>query len=189
MSVRVEIAAERQPGASVRFATERSYEARPGSSTPFRLVSMSYRDVLLVLHIAGAGTWLGANVVQAVVPPMAARRSAEVLAGWYRITSSMASRLYVPAAILILITGVLMVLDNEAYGFGTLFVTIGFGMIVVGALFGQFVFGPGGEAAADAVESGEASAIRATVGRLTRYGVIDTVLLLFTITAMVLRLG
>lgn len=150
---------------------------------------MSYRDVLLVLHIAGAGTWLGANVVQAVVPPMAARRSAEVLAGWYRITSSMASRLYVPAAILILITGVLMVLDNEAHGFGTLFVTIGFGMIVVGALFGQFVFGPGGEAAADAVESGEASAIRATVGRLTRYGVIDTVLLLLTITAMVLRLG
>ena len=150
---------------------------------------MSYRDVLLVLHIAGAGTWLGANVVQAVVPPMAARRSAEVLAGWYRITSSMASRLYVPAAILILITGVLMVLDNEAYGFGKLFVTIGFGMIVVGALFGQFVFGPGGEAAADAVESGEPSAIRATVGRLTRYGVIDTVLLLLTITAMVLRLG
>jgi hypothetical protein len=77
---------------------------------------MTYRDILLVLHIAGAGTWLGANVVQAVVPPMAARRSADVLAGWYRITSSMASRLYVPAAILILTTGVLMVLDNEAYG-------------------------------------------------------------------------
>lgn len=150
---------------------------------------MTYGEVLLVLHIAGAGTWLGANVVQAVVPPMAARRSAEVLAGWYRITSAMASRLYVPAALLILLTGVLMVLDDEAYGFGSLFVTIGFGMIVVGALFGQFVFGPGGDAAAEAVESGDREAIRSTVGRLTRYGVVDTLLLLFTITAMVLRLS
>jgi len=150
---------------------------------------MTYRDILLVLHIAGAGTWLGANVVQAVVPPVAARKSAEVLAGWYRITSAMATRVYIPAAILILVTGVLMVLDNEAYGFGTLFVTIGFGMIIVGSVLGQFVFGPGGEAAADAVESGDPGAIRSAVGHLTRYGVIDTVLLLFTITAMVLRLS
>ena len=150
---------------------------------------MTYREILLVLHIAGAGTWLGANVVQAVVPPLAARKSAAVLAGWYRITSALATRLYVPAAILILITGVLLVLEIDAYGFGHLFVTIGFGMIVVGALLGQFVFGPGGDAAADAVESGEPGAIRTTVGRLTRFGLIDTLLLLFTITAMVLRLA
>jgi hypothetical protein len=67
-------------------------------------------------------------------------------------------------------------------------VTIGFGMIVVGALLGIFVFGPGGDAAADAVESGDQSAIRAAVARITRWGLIDTLLLLFTITAMVLRL-
>jgi hypothetical protein len=152
------------------------------------LGAMTYRDILLVLHIAGAGTWLGANVVQAVVPPMAARAGTVTLAGWYRITSGM-SRLYIPAAILILVTGVLLVLDSDAYGFGSLFVTIGFGMIVVGALFGQFVFGPGGEKAAEAVEAGDGPAIRKAVGRLTAFGVIDTLLLLFTITAMVLRLG
>lgn len=150
---------------------------------------MTYLEILLVLHIVGAGTWLGANVVQAVVPPIAARKSPEVLAGWYRITSVMATRVYVPAAILILITGVPMVLDNDAYGFGSLFVTIGFGMIIVGALLGQFVFGPGGEAAAEAVESGDPGAVRSAVGSLTRYGLIDTLLLLFTITAMVLRLA
>ncbi|MFZ0013487.1 MAG: hypothetical protein WAL25_05155 [Acidimicrobiia bacterium] len=150
---------------------------------------MSYHQILLVLHIAGAGTWLGANVVQAVVPPVATRTSSVVLAGWYRITSALATRVYVPAAILILVTGVLMVLDSPAYGFGTLFVTIGMGMIVVGALLGQFVFGPGGEAAAAALESGDVESERRSVGRLTRYGLIDTLLLLFTITAMVLRLG
>lgn len=149
---------------------------------------MTYREVLLVLHIAGAGTWLGANVVQAVVPPLAARSGAAVLAGWYRITSVMARRLYMPAAIVILITGVLLVLDSDAYGFGSVFVTIGFGMIVVGAVLGIVVFGPGGETAADAVESGEQSTIQTAVARLTRWGLIDTLLLLFTITVMVLRL-
>lgn len=150
---------------------------------------MSYREILLILHIVGAGTWLGANIVQAVVPPLAARQGAAALAGWYRVTAGMSSRLYIPAAILVLLTGVLMVLESEAYGFGTLFVTIGFGMIVVGALLGQFVFGPGGEAAAEAVESGDGNRVRAAVAKLTRYGVIDTLLLLFTIVAMVLRLS
>lgn len=150
---------------------------------------MSYREILLILHIAGAGTWLGANIVQAVVPPMAARQGVATLAGWYRITSAMSARLYVPAAILILLTGVLLVVDSEVYGFGELFVTIGFGMIVIGALLGQFVFGPGGQEAAEAVETEDPVQIRRVVGRLTRFGLIDTLLLLFTITAMVLRLG
>lgn len=148
---------------------------------------MTYRDMLLVLHIAGVGTWLGANVVQAVVPPAAARLSAATLSGWYRLTSALARRLYIPAAILILVTGALLVLQSEEYSFGSLFVTIGLGMIVVGAVLGSVVFGPGGETAADAVESGDPAAIRSAVGRLTRWGLVDTLLLLFTITAMVIR--
>ena len=150
---------------------------------------MDYGEVLLVIHIAAAGTWLGANVVQAVVPPLAAKEGQATLAGWYRLTSAMSTRLYIPAAVLILLTGVLMVLNSDAYGFGDIFVTIGFGMIVIGAVLGSRVFGPGGEQAAAAVESGDQGAIKQSVGRLTRFGLIDTLLLLFTITAMVLRLN
>jgi hypothetical protein len=94
-----------------------------------------------------------------------------------------------PAAILILATGIWMVLLVDAYGFGTLFVTIGFGMILVGALLGIFVFDPASERAADAIESGDQEAARSATGRVAAFGVLDTVLLLFTITAMVLRLG
>lgn len=149
---------------------------------------MSYRDILLVLHIAGAGTWLGANVVQAVVPPAAARAGKTTLAGWYRLTSVMARRLYIPAALLILATGVLLVLQDGNYEFGSTFVTIGFGMIVVGAVLGSLIFGPGGDAAAEAVESEDPSAIKTAVARLTRWGIVDTLLLLFTIAVMVIRL-
>jgi uncharacterized membrane protein len=150
---------------------------------------MELRDVLLILHIAGAGAWLGANIVQAMAPSLAARQGPAVQAGWYRVAAKLSSRLYMPAAILILVTGVWMVLLNDAYGFGTLFVTIGFVMIIIGALLGILVFDRGSEKAATAIETGDEAVIRSTTGRIAGFGVLDTVLLLFTITAMVLRLG
>ena len=149
---------------------------------------MTYRETLLVLHIIGVGAWLGANVVQAVVPPAAARIGTATLAGWYRLSSVLSRRLYMPAAILILITGVALVIDSDVYGFGSTFVTIGFGMIILGGLAGIVVFAPGGERAAEAVESGDGGMIRSAVSRLTAWGLVDTLLLIFTITAMVLRL-
>jgi hypothetical protein len=82
-----------------------------------------------------------------------------------------------------------MVLLSDAYGFGTLFVTIGLAMIIIGALLGILVFDRGSQQAATAIEAGEQAAIRSATGRLAGFGVLDTVLLLFTITAMVLRLG
>lgn len=150
---------------------------------------MDFRDILLVLHIAGAGVWLGANVVQAVAPPLAASQGPEVLAGWYRITARLSSRLYMPAALTILITGVFLVLESEAYGFDSLFVGIGMGMIVVGAVLGVVVFAPVGRRAADEIESGGVRQARASVARLAGFGLLDTVLLLFTVIVMVLRWG
>lgn len=150
---------------------------------------MNFRDILLVLHIAGAGVWLGANVVQAVTPPLAASQGPEVLAGWYRITARLSSRLYMPAGITILITGIFLVLESDAYGFDSLFVGIGMGMIVVGAVLGIVVFGPGGERAAQAIDSGDSGRARSETARLTGFGVLDTLLLLFTVIVMVLRWG
>ena len=150
---------------------------------------MELKDVLLILHIAGAGTWLGANVVQAMAPSLAARQGPAAHAGWYRVAAKLASRLYMPAAILLLATGIWMVLLVDAYGFGTLFVTIGFGMILIGAVLGILVFDRGSERAATAIDGGDQAAIRSATGRVAVFGVLDTVLLLFTITAMVLRLG
>ncbi len=151
---------------------------------------MDVREIMLVLHIAGVGAWLGANVVQAMVPTMAAKQGGETAAGWYRIAGRLSTRLYMPAAILILITGVILVLQSgEAYSFGSVFVTMGFVMIVIGALLGKFVFEPGSERAAVAIESGDQGAIKTAVARLATFGTVDTLLLLFTITAMVIRLG
>ncbi|MGH8950491.1 MAG: DUF2269 family protein [Acidimicrobiia bacterium] len=150
---------------------------------------MELRQILLVLHIVGAATWFGANIVQALAPGMTAKQGPQAAAGWYRVAAGLSTRLYMPASILILATGIWMVLITDEYSFGSTFVTIGFGMIVVGALFGIIVFGPGSERAAQAIEAGDKEAIRSTAGRIAAFGTVDTLLLLFTITAMVLRLG
>ncbi len=150
---------------------------------------MELRDILLVLHIAAAGTWLGANMVQAVAPSMTAKQGPAAAAGWFRVAAGLSTRLYMPAAIVLLATGIWMVLLTDAYGFGTVFVTIGFAMIVVGTLLGIFVFERGSLRAADAIDAGDEMAAKASRGRLAGFGILDTVLLLFTITAMVLRLG
>jgi hypothetical protein len=150
---------------------------------------LELRDILLALHIAGAGTWLGANMVQAVAPSMAAKQGPAAAAGWFRVAAGLSTRLYMPAAIVLLATGIWMVLINDAYGFGTLFVTIGFAVIVIGTLLGIFVFERGSVRAADAIDSGDQAAVKAARGRLAGFGILDTVLILFTITVMVLRLG
>jgi len=150
---------------------------------------VDFRDILLVLHIAGAGTWLGANIVHAVAPPLAARQGSAALAGWHRISTGLNSRLYIPASITILVTGILLVLQSNAYGFDSLFVGIGMGMIVVSSVLGIVVFGPGGERAAEAIDSGDDERARSETARLTGFGVLDTLLLLFTMIVMVLRWG
>lgn len=150
---------------------------------------LDFRDIMLVVHIAGAGTWLGANVVQAVVPPLAARQGEAVVAGWYRLTSGLSSHLYMPAGITILVTGIFLVLESDAYGFDSLFVGIGMGMVAVGAVLGIVVFGPGGQRTAEALESGDTAQARSAQARIAGFGVLDTVLLLFTFTVMVLRWG
>lgn len=147
-------------------------------------------NVLLWLHIVGVGTWLGANVVQAVAPPLAASQGSEVAAGWFRMGRALGTRLYMPAGILVLVTGVLLVLDSDdAYGFGDLFVTIGFAMIVLGIVLGNVFIDKAAEGAAEAVESGDQGRIRQAVAKLSTFGLIDTLALLFTIYAMVARLG
>ena len=147
---------------------------------------MDLNSALLIVHIAAAGTWLGANLVQAVVPSMMAKQGMEATAGWYRVSAGF-NRLYMPAGILLLATGVWLVLQIDAYGFGTRFVTVGFVMIVLGVVLGIAVFAPGGEAAAEAIESGDQSRIKKATAKLATWGTVDTLLLLFTIGAMVTR--
>ena len=118
---------------------------------------------------------------------MMGRHGPDATAGWYRVAGKLGTRLYMPASVLILITGILLVLQVDAYGFGTRFVTVGFAMIIIGAVLGIVVFEPGSEKVAAAIEAGDQGGIRQAVTRIAGFGAFDTLLLLLTIAAMVVR--
>lgn len=146
--------------------------------------------MLLFFHIAAAGTWLGANMVQLAVGTMGRSEGSAFLAGWMRVAARLGGRLYMPAGILVLGTGVGLVLGSEgAYEFEDLFVVIGVAVVIIGAVLGPAVFTPTGFKAAGAVERGDEATARAASGRLAGFGALDTLLVLFAMLAMVLRLG
>ena len=111
-----------------------------------------------------------------------------MVSGWYRIAANL-NRVYLPAAGLILITGILMVTEVAAYELETPFVVVGFMMIAIGAALGIVVFQPTSQEAASAIDSGDQAAVRTATRKLTLFGVLDTVLVIATITSMVMKLG
>lgn len=144
-------------------------------------------SVLLFVHILAAGTWFGTNVVQALLNRRMQREPDEVAANWLRTTVAFGSRVYTPAAVLLLITGIWMIAINPAYDFENAFAIIGVVMVIIGAVLGARVFGPVGAAAAELREKGDAAT--SLYSRLQTFGAIDTALLTITIAAMVWRWG
>ena len=97
--------------------------------------------------------------------------------------------LFSPAAILVLVTGVWMVLIEDAYEFEQAFVVIGFIAVAVGAFLGTRVYGPTGSDIADLHESGDSTRADERHRRIATLGLGEIALLLFTVWVMVSRLG
>lgn len=147
------------------------------------------RTTLLALHIIGAGTWLGANLVQAFMSSRIPNASAEVRRWWAESVGAMTRLLYNVAAIVILVTGVWMVLRTDYFSFSDTFISIGFLAILIGAVLGMAVFGPGMRQLVAAISSGDADAEASITRRLATFGIIDTLVVVVTIVAMVAKWG
>lgn len=145
-------------------------------------------SVLLYIHILAAGAWIGTSVVQAVTNDRMSKESDEVAVGWLNAVVRWGTVIYAPAAVLVLVTGIWMVaISNEVYRFESLFVVIGFGMVVIGVYFGNRIIGPLSLKAAGLRARGEDAG--PVYGRLRTFGLIDMILLLITFAAMVGRWG
>jgi hypothetical protein len=85
----------------------------------------------------------------------------------------------------VLVTGVGLVLDNEVIEFSDTFVSIGFLAVIIGAVLGMAVFGPGSRKLTSAIESGDEATEKSLNSRLAVFGLLDTLVVVFTIAAMV----
>lgn len=144
---------------------------------------------VLWIHILAAASWFGGGVATQLGGQIFASEPDASRAGWYRLVVRLGQILYTPAAVVVLITGVLLVTGSEAYGFGSTFVSIGFLAVIVGAGLGMAVYGPRSRAASAALESGDTSGASAAIARIRQAGLLELGLLAVTIASMVWKWG
>ena len=146
-------------------------------------------DSLLFIHIAAVAIWVGAGVTQLVVSPAMHRAGGPAAAEWMRQVVRLGRVLFSPAAVIVLVTGILMVLDSVLYEFEQAFIVIGFIAVVIGGVLGTRVYGPGGTEIAELHDSGETEEATEKLTRILSIATAEVGFLLFTIWAMVNRLG
>ena len=144
---------------------------------------------VLWIHILAAASWFGGGVATQIGGQIFAAEPESSRAGWYRLVLRLGQILYTPAAVIVLISGILLVTGNEAYGFDATFVSIGFLSVIVGAGLGMAVYGPRSRAASAALESGDAGAASSAIARIRQAGLLELALLAVTIASMVWKWG
>ena len=145
-------------------------------------------DLLLVLHIVGVATWLGANMVQFLSTRRLVAQGGQVAAAWTATTLLWGRILYMPAAVLVLVTGTWLVLDG-AWEFSDVFVSVGFTVIIIATILGIVVTAKIGERATAAFGAGDDAAGNAEINKLMSWAILDTVLIVIAIIAMVGKWG
>ncbi|MEX2278685.1 MAG: DUF2269 family protein [Acidimicrobiia bacterium] len=144
---------------------------------------------LLFLHIAAAAAWIGATVRQFAEAPVARAGQPVARALWHRNQVAMGTRLFAPAAVVVLVSGIWMVVSNDAVGFGTPFISIGFAAVIFGVAVGPAVFGKRGEAAAAKLDEGDVAGADAIAKKTRPIELLDLAILLVTLAAMVWKWG
>lgn len=142
-------------------------------------------QALLWIHIIGAAIWFGGGVATHFGDRVLGRESDAVRAGWYRLVLAYGQRLYTPAAIVILLTGIFLVTGNAQFEFSSAFVSIGFVTVIIGGILGGTVFGPQARIASQAFDGGDPNVAEAAVSRIRTASMGETALLAFTMAAMV----
>lgn len=145
--------------------------------------------LLLSIHIMAVAVWLGAGVTQLVVNPAMQNIGGAPAAAWMRQTVRLGLRVITPAAVLILITGVWLVLRETVFEFEQTFVTLGFFTVIVGGVLGARVFGPRGRELAALHEAGEKAQAGERHKKLAFFALVEIALIVITIFAMVDRTG
>ncbi len=146
------------------------------------------KDFWMIIHILGAGTWFGANLIQVFMTPRVARVGGASAALWQRSVAVMGVFVYSPAAIVVLVSGLFLVsTSDDVYTYSDAFVILGILTVVTGAVLGIRYFGPKAEQAADAYEKGERSSGDAIAKKAGAVWAMDSVLVMVTLATMVLK--
>ena len=143
------------------------------------------REVLLLFHILGAAAWIGGGIYSWAGYTRLLRSD---FAGGSIPTLDRVSQWYFgPAAGVTLISGVLLVFTQEAWGWGDGFVLIGLGAFLFSAIWQGLVGSKVEKRVAAAAEGGED--LDGAVAAFNRNATVDVAVLVIVVWAMVSKLG
>ena len=117
-------------------------------------------------------------------------RDNAVAPAWLRAVEKSSGPIYGTAAVVILATGIYLVLGSDgAYSFGSIFVGIGLGILIILGAMGGLVFGRKTKQMIALFDSGRATEVPTVYRSLSFFGILDTVLLAIAVLAMVSKWG
>ena len=146
-------------------------------------------DFLLIIHVLAAATWIGAGVLSGFAGSRMAGEGGPAELGWARVSRDASFKVFIPAAIATALSGILMVVFNDAYDWGDAFVIIGLTVVVIGGVIGGAVHRPTSEKLVAALEAGDYQAAAGFGKRTAIWGAVSIALLIVAVSAMVMKLG
>ncbi|HEX2232616.1 MAG TPA: DUF2269 family protein [Thermoleophilaceae bacterium] len=114
--------------------------------------AVTFFEIVKFLHVAAVVTAWGVTFAYPVLQRVAEKQDPRAVPYFWRAVGRVGMVIIGPGAGLILITGVVMVIDSPAFGFGDLFVTVGMIAIIVLIAFGPLFFTPAERRLAEAAE-------------------------------------
>jgi hypothetical protein len=142
------------------------------------------RTLLLTLHVALAAAWIGADFAVHVLSPRLYKESTATQTSWARQILWLHEKYYAAVAVLILVTGVLLVLDGD-WSWSSGFIWVGVGAIVGGATLGGGGLGSLAKRQLAGLEAGDSAAVAAARSRMVPLSLVVTALPIITVLAMV----
>jgi uncharacterized membrane protein len=141
------------------------------------------------LHVVVAALWLGGGVMLMVLQLELTRaRDMAAMGGVGRAATKLSRTYFMPLAIVTLLLGIWAAAAGD-WDFGSVWIGIGFGVVVVNAALAMAVIGPTGRRMGAAMEAGDTAAIPALRMRILAATTAANLLLLLAFWAMVVKPG
>jgi uncharacterized membrane protein len=144
-------------------------------------------ELLTMLHVLGVIAWLGAGIGLLVLHWLAlSARDHAGLATVVRQSQTLGTWLFAPASLVTLASGIALVATEAAFGFGDLWILIGFGGILASPIVQMTVANRARERYVTlmAEEGGDRPRLLAAARRVTLVNTFDILVLLVVVWAM-----
>lgn len=121
--------------------------------------------------------------------PRMAKAGGPAAGAWLGVAADAARKFYMPAAIVVLLSGSFLVETNDAWGWSDAFIWIGVVIVLAALVIGLVVNKPAVEAAREKAASGDMEGAAASARKAANGGTIILLLLVVAEILMVTRFG